>query len=294
MKKKRSTGELVFDCFNIAFLIIIMVITLYPFLHVAFASFSDPIRLAGHRGLLFHPLSFTIEAYRAVFLNPNILSGYKNTLIYLTIGTTINMLLTTTGAYALSRKKMKYGNIIMFGITFTMLFNGGLIPTYLLVKKLNMVDTLWALTIPNAVNTMNLIIMRTSFQSIPDSLEESAKIDGANDFVVFTKIALPLSMAVVAVMILFYSVSHWNSWFNAAVYIRKREKYPLQLILREILIQNQMDSMMTGSAPTDDRALIEVTIKYATIMVSTLPILIVYPMLQKYFIKGVMIGAIKG
>jgi putative aldouronate transport system permease protein len=269
-------------------------VTLYPFVHVIFASVSDSIRLAGHRGLLLFPLSISLEAYKAVFGNPNILSGYSNTILYLVTGTTINMVLTSVGAYALSRRRMLLRDFIMFAITFTMLFRGGLIPTYILVKQLGMMDTIWALTVPSAVSTMNLIIMRTSFQSIPDSLEESAKMDGANDFVIFLRIALPLSMSVVAVMILFYSVYHWDSWFPAAIYIRTRERYPLQLVLREILIQNQTDSMMTSNSAQDDRASIETTIKYATIVVSTIPILVVYPMLQRYFVKGVMIGAIKG
>lgn len=184
-------------------------------------------------------------------------------------------------------------NPIMFLIVFTMFFNGGLIPTYLLVNNLGLLDSRWALIIPSAMSAYNLIIMRTSFQGIPVSLEESAKLDGANDFTVLFRIVLPLSMPVVAVMILFYGVGHWNSWFNALIYLRTRDLYPLQLILREILITNSTDSMMTGVGGADKMPIGE-TIKYATIIVATIPILLLYPFLQKYFVKGVMIGAIKG
>lgn len=293
MKVKRSLGEVIFDKSNIIFLCVLMFVCVYPLLYVLFASLSDPLSIAAYRGVLFKPLGFSVDAYRAVLKNPNIAQGYKNTLIYLVGGTSLNILLTSFGAYALSRKNVMFKDFIMFGIAFTMLFSGGLIPSYLLVRDLHMIDSRWALILPSAVSAWNLIIMRTSFQAIPDSLEESAKIDGANDFVVLFKIILPLSTAVIAVMVLFYGVHHWNAWFQAAIYLRDRSKYPLQLILREILIQNSTDSMMT-SARSDDKAPIGETIKYATIIVSTAPILAIYPLLQKYFIKGVMVGAIKG
>jgi len=201
--------------------------------------------------------------------------------------------MTSLGAYALSRQNFLWKNPIMFGIVFTMFFSGGLIPTFLLVNKIGLLDSRWALIIPAAMSTYNLIIMRTSFQGIPASLEESAKLDGANDFTVLFRIVMPLSMPVIAVMILFYGVAHWNSWFSALIYIRSRDLFPLQLILREILITNNTDSMMTGVGG-GDRMPIGETIKYATIIVSTIPVLCLYPFLQKYFVKGVMIGAIKG
>ncbi|HEY5583834.1 MAG TPA: carbohydrate ABC transporter permease [Ruminiclostridium sp.] len=294
MLKRRSVSEITFDYFNIIFLVFSVVIMIYPFLYVVFASLSDPARFAEHSGLLLSPLSLSFDSYKAVFDNPNILNGYKNTLVYLLVGTTINMALTTLGAYSLSLRKLKMRNYIMMGIVFTMLFNGGLIPTYILIKNLHFIDSIWAITLPSAISTMNLIIMRTSFQSIPASLEESARIDGANDLVIFARIMIPLSIPVISVMILFYGVGNWNAWFNASIYLRSREKYPLQLILREILIQNSTDSMMTGAAASDDKSLVSETIKYATIVVATVPILMVYPMLQKYFVKGVMVGAIKG
>jgi putative aldouronate transport system permease protein len=201
--------------------------------------------------------------------------------------------MTILGAYALSRKNVKLSQPIMFAITFTMLFSGGLIPLFLLVRNLGMINSRLSIIIPTAINVYNMIILRTNFQAIPDSLEESAQIDGANDFTILVRIALPLSKAAIAVMVLYYGVANWNSWFPAMVYLRNRNLYPLQLILREILITNNIDTMITG-ADAGDRAPIGVAIQYATIIVSTLPILAIYPFVQKYFVKGVMIGAIKG
>lgn len=290
---QRTLGERTFDVFNVALLTGLSLLTLYPFLYVLFASLSDPTWVVTVRGMIWYPKDITFAAYKLVFDNPSILTGYLNTLIYVVVGTTVNILMTSLGAYALSRPSVMWKNHIMFMIVFTMFFNGGLIPTYLLVSKLGMLDSRLALIIPAAMSAFNLIIMRTAFQGIPVSLEESAKLDGANDFTVLFRIILPLSMPVVAVMILFYGVGHWNGWFNALIYLRTRELYPLQLILREILITNSTDSMMTGVGGGDKMPIGE-TIKYATIIVATLPILCLYPFLQKYFVKGVMIGAIKG
>jgi putative aldouronate transport system permease protein len=290
---KRSMGERIFDCFNVTFMLLLSAITIYPFLYVLFASLSDAAYVIQQRGLFWYPKGFNFEAYKLVFKNPAIISGYMNTFFYVIVGTAVNILMTSLGAYALSRENVMWKNPIMFMIVFTMFFNGGLIPTYLLVNELGMLDSRWALIIPAAMSAYNLIIMRTAFQGIPVSLEESAKLDGANDFTVLFRIVLPLSMPVVAVMILFYGVGHWNGWFSALIYLRTRDLYPLQLILREILITNSTDSMMTGVGG-GERAMIGETIKYATIIVATVPILLLYPFLQKYFVKGVMIGAIKG
>ena len=222
-----------------------------------------------------------------------ILTGYRNTLFYVIAGTTLNVFMTALGAYALSRRDLLFKNPIMFFIVFTMFFGGGLIPTYFLVgQTLHMQDTPWALIVPGAITTINLIIMRTAFNAVPASLEEAARIDGANDWTILFKIYLPLSWPVVAVMILFYGVAHWNSFFPAMVYLRTRELYPLQLVLREILISSNVQNMTTDVSSGDVFAIGE-TIKYATIIVATLPILFVYPYLQRYFVKGVMIGAIK-
>jgi putative aldouronate transport system permease protein len=271
----------------------LVVVTVYPLLYVLFASLSSASELTQHRGLLFAPLELSLEAYRRVFQNPMILIGYRNTLFYVIVGTTLNVFMTALGAYALSRRNVLFKNPAMFFIVFTMFFSGGLIPTYLLVgQTLHMQDTPWALIVPGAVNTLNLIIMRTAFNAVPVALEEAARIDGASDWKILFKIYLPLSWPVVAVMILFYGVAHWNSFFPALVYLRDRELYPLQLVLREILISSNVQNMTTDVSSGDVLAIGE-TIKYATIIVATLPILLVYPYLQRYFVKGVAIGAIK-
>jgi putative aldouronate transport system permease protein len=293
IRLRESPGERLFGVGNVALMLALIVVTLYPLLYVIFASLSSPALLAGHRGLLFGPLDLTLEAYRRVLENPMILIGYRNTLFYVIVGTTLNVFMTALGAYALSRRNLLLKNPVMFLIVFTMFFSGGLIPTYLLVgQTLHMQDTPWALIVPGAITTINLIIMRTAFNAVPASLDEAARLDGANDWTILFKIYLPLSLPVVAVMILFYGVAHWNSFFPAMVYLRTRELYPLQLVLREILISSNVQNMTTDVSSGDVFAIGE-TIKYATIVVATLPILFVYPFLQRYFVKGVMIGAIK-
>lgn len=292
MLHKRSLGEWIFSGVNTCFMILLCFVTLYPFLYVLFASLSDPTEMARFRGMLFYPKGFNLEAYKAVMDNPMILTGYRNTIFYVAGGTAINLLMTTLGAYALSRRNVYFSNSIMFMIVITMVFNGGLIPTFLLVNSLGMLDTPWALLLPGAVSSFNLIIMRTAFQAVPVSLEESARIDGANDWTIMSRIIVPLSMPVIAVMILWYAVGHWNSYFSALIYLRDRDLFPLQLVLREILISNSTDSMTTDAAASD-RLDIGITIKYATIIISTLPILCLYPFLQKYFVHGVLIGALK-
>ncbi|MFD0616963.1 carbohydrate ABC transporter permease [Paenibacillus sp. GCM10027629] len=288
----QTVGEKVFGVFNTILMLGLCFVTLYPFVYVLFASFSDAAAFLQHRGLLLRPVGFNLDAYKAVFQNPMIISGYKNTLFYVTVGTAINLLMTAVGAYVLSRRNLFFRNFLMFAIVLTMVFHGGLIPTFMLINKLGMMNTPWALLIPSAISTFNLIIMRTAFQGIPVSLEESAKIDGAGELTILFRIIIPLSMPVMAVMILWYAVGHWNSYFSALVYLRDRTLYPLQLVLRDILIANSTDSMSTGAA-ADDKYAIGETIKYATIIISTLPIICLYPFLQKYFVKGVLIGAIK-
>ncbi|MDD9271759.1 carbohydrate ABC transporter permease [Paenibacillus sp. GCM10023248] len=288
---KPTRGERTFGYFNALLMLILCAVTLYPILYVAFASLSDATSLLQHRGIMLKPAGFDLGAYKAVFENPMIVKGYQNTLLYVVLGTAINLLMTSIGAYVLSRPNLYFKNMIMLVIVVTMVFHGGLIPSYLLVNSLGMMNTMWALLIPGAINTFNMIIMRTSFQGIPVSLEESARMDGANDWTILFRIVIPLSMPVIAVMILWYAVGHWNSYFSALVYLRNREAYPLQLVLREILISNNTDSMMAGGG--DDKYAIGETIKYAAIMVSTLPIICLYPFLQKYFVQGVLIGAIK-
>lgn len=293
MIRSRRIPVSAFGVANTLLMVLLMGATVYPFLYVLFASVSEPVRIVAHRGVLVHPLGFNPRSYALVFENPMILRGYLNTVLYLFAGTTVNMLMTSLGAYVLSRKNVYWKSTIMFLVAFTMFFSGGLIPYYLVVKGLGLVDRIWALVLPTAISTYNLIIMRTYFQGIPAGMEESAKMDGAGDFTVLFRIVLPLSMPVVAVMILFYGVYHWNSWFPAMVFLRSRERYPLQLILREILVASSTDNMTVAVDNLSKEPLSE-TIKYATIIVATVPILLVYPLLQKYFVQGVMIGALKG
>ncbi len=289
---KKTKGEKIFGVFNTLFMLFMILITLYPFLYVLFASVSESNMLMSHRGVLLKPLGFNMRAYALVFKNPNIYTGFKTTAIVLVAGTTLNIMLTSIGAYLLSRRNFKFGEFMMLMVMITMYVSGGMIPRYLLIyETLNLKNSLWALILPNAVSTWNLIVMRTNFRQIPESLEESAKIDGANDLVVLFAIVLPLSKAIIAVMILFYGVAHWNAWFDALLFIRDREKFPIQLIMREILISNSTDSMQSYG---DSYNGVSESIKYATIIITTIPILIIYPFIQKYFVKGIMIGAVKG
>ncbi|UKS28730.1 carbohydrate ABC transporter permease [Paenibacillus sp. HWE-109] len=293
MKKGPGLLERSFDIGIYAVLIFLVVVTLYPLLYVVMASLSDASQLIAFKGILFRPLGFSLEAYKNVMSNPGILIGYRNTLFILVAGVVVNLFMTALGAYVLSRKNVIWNKAFMMIIVFTMFFNGGLIPLYLVVKNIGLLDSLWATIIPFSIGTFNLIIMRTAFMGIPDSLEESAKIDGANHFTILFRIIIPLSMPVIAVMILYYAVDKWNGWFYASVFIKSRELFPLQLVLREILIANSTDGMSAG-ADAGDRFQMAETIKYATIVVATLPILCVYPFVQRFFVKGVMVGSLKG
>lgn len=293
MLYKKSFAEQCFDIGNILLMCLLVVVTLYPLLHVAFASVSNPADIMAHTGLLLKPLGLNLAAYEHVFQNPNVVRGYMNTAFIVTVGVTFNLFLTSLGAYFLSRKNVLWKKPVMILIVITMFFEGGLIPFYFTVKQLGLDNTLWALIIPVGINTYNLIIMRTAFMAVPDELIESVTIDGGGHFTILFRIVLPLSMATVAVMILYYGVYHWNAWFNAMIFLRKRELFPLQLILREILILQQTDDM-TLDLDAGDHQMIGETIRYALIMVATVPILCLYPMVQRYFVKGVMIGALKG
>lgn len=289
---KKSVGEKLFDGFNIILLTVAAFVFVYPVWFTVVSSLSDAHAVASGE-VTFWPVGFNLSAYERVFSDPNIWLAYGNTIYYVVAGTTINLILTTLGAYPLSRKDLWGRNLIMGMIVFTMFFSGGLIPSYLNVRNLGLFDTRWALLLPGAISAFNLIVMRTFFQSsIPDGLIESAKIDGANEFRILGRIVLPLSMPVLAVMTLFYAVGHWNSWFSAMIYLQDRSLYPFQLILREILVQSQTNDLLSG-VNQNDVVKVSETIKYATIVVATLPILFIYPFLQKYFVKGVMIGALK-
>ena len=291
-KMKASLGSRLFDVFNVAVMSGLVIVILIPLLHVVCASFSDPASYVRYEGLMWHPVDFCLDAYKAVMRNKNILTGYLNTIFIVTVGTTISIIFTLIAAYCLSRKNVMWNNILMVGIVFSMYFNGGMIPFYLVVKGVGLNNSIWALIIPPAISTYNLIIMRTAMASVPDSLEESAKLDGANHWTILWKIMVPLVKPTIAVICLYYAVTNWNSWFNAMLFIRDKADYPLQLILREILLQNDTSAMAAGAGADED--LISETIQFATIVVATVPILAIYPFVQKYFVKGVMIGAVKG
>lgn len=294
MVTKRSPGEIIFDIGNAVFLGILTLIFLYPMWYVIMAAFSDPARFVSHTGLLWLPEGFSLAGFKMVLRTASIVTGYGNIILYVIAGTALNILLTSMGAYVLSRKKLYIRRFLSLAIVFTMYLSGGLIPFYLTVRNLGLYNTRLALILPVAVNTWNLIVMRTSMSQVPDSLEEAAKIDGANDFVILFRVILPVIKSTVAVMVLFYAVQHWNSWFNAMIFLQDRSKYPLQLFLREILLSGSMTDIAAGSTGEDVNNVLTMNmLKYCTIVVSTLPILCIYPFLQKYFVKGVMIGSVK-
>lgn len=294
-KIKTTAGEKIFNVFNIIFMIAMMFVMFYPMWHVLCASFSDARLLSAHTGVLLWPEGYSVTAYKLMMKNPMILRGYGNTLFILVFGLLLNMIMTCLAAYVLSRRNVMFNRPITIFIVFTMYFSGGLIPTYLNIKDLGLMDSLWAVIVPGAISTYNMIVLRTGFASVPESLEESAKIDGASALRILWQIILPLSKATVAVICLYYAVAHWNSWFSAMLYLNERELFPLQLILREILIQNDTSSMVTAmDVGAGDSSFVSETVKYAVIIVSVVPILCVYPFIQKYFTKGVMVGAVKG
>ncbi|MFY0761743.1 carbohydrate ABC transporter permease [Metabacillus dongyingensis] len=290
-----SSSDKVFNIVNYLLLAIVTLLVLYPLYFVLSASVSDPLYvLRGEMWLL--PKDINFDAYKKVFMNEDILNGFWNTIKYTAVGTAINVVMTTMAAFPLSRKDFMGRNLIMGFLVFTMFFSGGLIPSYLLIKELGMLDTFWVMVIPNAVAIWNIIIMRTFFQTtIPIELQESAMIDGCSNIQILIKIVLPLSMPVIAVMVLFYAVGHWNSYFNALIYLQDRELFPLQLILREILIQSQTDEMVKATSESFVKQQLSVEgLKYAVLVVSNIPMMLLYPFLQRYFVKGFMIGAIKG
>lgn len=286
MKIKATKGERIFQVCNYIFLSLMAVVCLYPLWHVVMASFSDSNALLAQEGLLLWPMEFTLDSYKRVFSNPNVLTGYKATLKLLVLGVSWQMIMTILGAYVLSRREFMLRRPIMLAITFTMFFSGGMIPTYLNIEQLGLKGSIWGLIIPFSINTYNMIILRTSFESLPESLLEAAKIDGAGHLTSLFRIVLPLSKATLSVITLYYGVATWNAWFWAAQLMKDRTQMPLAVVLRDILINSQMQQMDTGVTSTEG-------IKYALIVVATVPILCVYPFIQKHFAQGVMIGAVK-
>ncbi len=294
MEQKKSFGEIIFEIINTIILSLIGMACVVPMLHVLFGSISDPVALTHHDGIIFKPLGFSMTGYQLIFQNSNFIQSYMNTIFYVVSATSLNVFLASIGGYALSRKKIIWQNHIMLFIILTMLFNGGLIPFYMVVRKLGLIDSRLAMIIPNAVSAFHLIIIRNAMREVPDSMEESAKIDGAGHMTILYKIYMPLTKSTISVIILFSVVGHWNSWFNASIFLKDRKLYPLQLILREILIQDETSYIMQGMGDFRMSDIYAQVIKYSSVIVSSLPILCLYPFMQKYFEKGIMIGSIKG
>ena len=296
-KIKTTPGYRIFTILNTIFMLLMIVITAYPLYYCVAASFSNPTQLTLNAGkLLLWPVEpYTMSAYQKVFSHSLFLSGWTNTLFVLVIGTVINMVMTILTAYTLSRRGLMLNTPITVFIVITMYFSGGLVPGYLNIKSLGLIDSLWSLILPGAISTYNMIIMKTAFASVPDSLVESAQLDGAKHITILTQILVPLSVPTIAVLILYYGVGHWNAWFAASIYLQTNSKFPLQLVMRNILNSANVNvNELMGDVGVEDQARYVELIKYALIVVSTVPILILYPFLQRYFVKGVMIGAIKG
>lgn len=288
---KRYRSNPVSDLLIYLMMIFVIVITLYPFVYVLSMSISDPKNVLADTIWLF-PQGFSLESYKKVFENEEIWTAYSNTIFYTVAGTALNIVFTMLAAYPLSRKTFFARNGIMIFIVITMFFGGGLIPSFLLIKELGLYNTRWAVLLPGLTSAFYIIITRTFFQSIPDSLTESAKIDGANDIGILLRIIIPLSKPILAVLSLFYAVGHWNSYVSAMIYLPDPKLQPMSLYLMKILVQNN-DSMLEGMTDQIDRALFAAQLKYAIIIVTILPILLIYPFLQRFFVKGVMIGSLK-
>ncbi|HPF86856.1 MAG TPA: carbohydrate ABC transporter permease [Candidatus Limiplasma sp.] len=291
---KRSPGRIVFEILNTVLMILLALICVIPLWHVLIASISDPGLVELHDGIIFWPLGEpSLYAYKFILRYKNLWTGYLNTIFYVIAQCAITGTLTVIAGYILSRKRFRYRNVLMGFIVFTMMFNGGMIPTYMVVRNLGLLDTYGALLIPMALMPFYIIIMRTSISRIPDSLEESARLDGAGELTILFRIVVPLSKATLAVIILFIAVAKWNEWFPALLYLpTARTKYPLQMFLRQILITSE--NITSAADVVDNSQLYKTLAKYGTIVVSTLPILCIYPFVQKYFVTGVMIGSIKG
>ncbi len=291
-KIKEGPASVLFDAVNVLLLAVIVAVTVYPILYVIFASFSNGDRLLAHSGLLWKPLGFTAAGYKMVFKDPMIVRGYLNTIFVVVVGSFVSMAITVLASYFLARKEVVGQKAIMIYIIITMFFSGGMIPFYFTVRSLGLYNSIWALVFPSAVNTFNLIVMKTNFQGVPDGLIEAAVLDGADHFRILASVVLPLVKPILAVISLYYIVGRWNEWFYAMMFLQDRVKYPLQLVLRGILIANDTNAMSAGTGFGDQEAVSE-SIKYGVIVVATVPILCIYPFLQKYFVKGTMVGAVK-
>jgi len=293
---KRTPGEKIFDAANYLIMTALLIVFIYPLYYCLCASLSDGAKLMVHSGLLLYPAGFSLKSYEILLLDRYIPRAVFNTVFYVVAGTLISLLMTTMAAYVLSRKRYALKKALLYMIVIPMYFSGGLIPFYIVVKiMLQLGDTIWAVLLPSAVNSFYIFIMVTYFKTLPDSLEESAYIDGANEFTILFRIIVPISMPVIAVMIVYYGVGQWNSWFNAGIFLslRRFELQPLQLQLRDILLQNSPLNLNLSGTDFFTQQQYKTLIKFSLIMLTVAPIILIYPMVQKYFVKGVMIGSMK-
>lgn len=277
-----------------AALALIGTLVAYPLIYVFSSSFSSASAVISGRVWLW-PVDFSLDGYKAIFKTSRVLIGYRNSLFYMVAGTLINLFMTLLAAYPLSRSDMPGQGSLMMLFTFTMVFSGGMIPTYLIIRKLNILNTVWSMLLPGAINVYNMIITRTFMQGIPKEMFEAAQIDGCSDFQYFRRMILPLSKSVIAVIVLYYAIAHWNAYFDAFMYLTDEQLYPLQIFLRDILVSNKVDAglVLVDDAAYSKEGLADL-LKYSLIVVATIPVMIVYPFVQKHFVKGVMIGAVKG
>lgn len=292
MLKKKSLGSILFDSFNYTFLMVFSILTILPFINIVACSFATSEEILT-KSFLLVPSKISFDTYKYIFSTPTLFRSMGVTIFITVAGTLINIAMTTVMAYPLAHKDIIGRKYIMAAIVFTLLFGGGMIPTYLVIKGLGLLNSYWALLIPGAISTFNLILMKNFFQQLPAGLEESAKIDGANDVIIFIRIVIPLSLPAIATFTLFYAVGHWNSFMGPLLYINDSTKWPIQVLLRQIVMLSQ-GGLGDGAALDTQVVIPPVTVKMACIVVATAPILIVYPFLQKYFVKGVMVGSIKG
>ncbi|MGI6375453.1 MAG: carbohydrate ABC transporter permease [Anaerolineae bacterium] len=289
----RSLRSQLFDVVNIVLMLVVVSVTLYPLYYVAIVSISDGNAVL--RGnVSFYPIGINFQSYKLVFRTPTVIRALGNSVFYTTVGTAINLFMTALCAYPLARPRFSGKAFFTLMVTITMFFSGGIIPLYLLVMQLGLRNSLWALVLPAAITPWNMFIMRTYFQGLPEEMFEAATIDGASDLEILLRIVLPLSKPIFATLLLFYAVANWNQWFNALLFLDDNYKFPIQLVLRGVVIQGRMEQGPNLMSPAMEHLVVEQSLKYATVMVATLPILLVYPFVQQYFVKGVMIGAIKG
>ena len=290
----RSASSMVYDVVLSAVAVTIAAVCIYPVVHTIFASVSNPEFVRLHQGLILYPRGFSFNGYRMLFQNAALTRSMLNSLIYVFAGTALNMVLTVMGGYALSRREALLNKAFMKLIVFTMFFSGGLLPLYMLIGELRMIDTRWAVIVPAAVSQWNLILMRTAFIGVPEEMAESAKIDGANHFIIMLNIMLPLVMSTFAIVTLYYVIGHWNSWFSAMAFLRRRDLFPMQLVLREILVVNDSSQILNiDFIKTEDKLNYEALIKYTSVVVTMLPMFIIFPFVQKSFTRGVMLGSLK-